>query len=235
MTTLLTKIERTLSFGLPHIDSAFPGFRIGEFAVLYGQSLVKTLTFMLSVRCQFSTEESGLNSTAIYLDGGNTFDPYAISAIAQQNEVDPRATLEKIFVSRAFTAYQLSALIFETLENALKEHGSKLVLISDVLSLFMDSDVPTKEALAIFSKAVNYLSELAAKRKAIVIASFFPSEQLRRRFSLESTLLEGASTTVKVQKSKGIVQFSLEKNPFLKPFIIDIEPNAATLERFVEA
>ncbi len=127
VTSLLTKMERTLSFGLPHIDNVFPGFRIGKFAVLYGQSLVKTLTFLLSVRCQLPTEEGGLNSTAIYLDGGNTFNPYAISAIAQQNDVDPKATLERIFVSRAFTAYQLSALIFETLEDALKEYGSKLV------------------------------------------------------------------------------------------------------------
>lgn len=235
MTSLLTKIERTLSFGLPHIDNVFPGFRVGEFAVLHGQSLVKTLTFLLSVRCQLSTEEGGLNSTVIYLDGGNTFNPYAISAIAQQNDVDPRTTLERIFVSRAFTAYQLSALIFETLENALKEYGSKLVLISDIMSLFLDSDVPTKEALEIFSKAVSYLSELVTKRKVMVIASFFPYEQSRRRVFLESTLLGRASTTVGVQKSKGAVQFSLEKHLFLKSSVIDVESNAVTLERFVEA
>ncbi len=207
---------------------------MGEFAVLHGQ-LVKNLTFLLSMRCQLSPEEDGLNSTAIYLDGGNTFNPYAISAIAQQNEIDPRATLERIFVSRAFTAYQLSALIFETLENALKKYGSKLVLISDIMSLFLDSDVPTKEALGIFSKAVIYLSELAAKRKVIVVASLFPSEQSRRRVFLESILLGRASTTVKVQKSNGAAQFSLEKHPFLQAFSVGIEQNAATLEKFVEA
>ena len=235
MIPLLTRIERTLSLGLPHIDNVFPGFRMDEFAVLHGQSLVKTLNFLLSVRCQLPTDEGGLNSTAIYVDGGNTFNPYAISAIAQQNDIDPRTALERIFVSRAFTAYQLSALIFETLEDALRKYGSKLVLISDIMSLFLDSDVPTKEALEIFSKAVVYLSELVTKRKVIVVVSFFPSEQSRRRVFLESVLLGRASTVVIVQKSKGTVQFSLEKHPLLQSFVIDIEPNAATLERFVEA
>jgi hypothetical protein len=235
VTSLLTKIEQVLSFDLPHIDNVFPEFRIGEFAVLYGHSLVKTLSFRLSVRCQLSAEEGGLNSTAIYLDGGNTFNPYAISAVAQQHDLDPRITLERILVSRAFTAYQLAALIFETLEGALKKYKSKLVFISDIMSLFLDSDVPTKEALDIFIKAIAYLSDLMTKRKVLIVASYFPYEHSRRRVFLESVLFGRASTVTRVQELKGQMQFKLEKHPFLQPFIIDVVPNAATLEKFVEA
>lgn len=235
MSSLLTKVERALSFGIPHIDNYFLGFRIGEFAVLYGHPLIRTLTYLLSVRCQLSTEEGGLNSTAIYLDGGNTFNPYAISEAARQHDLDPRTTLERIIVSRAFTAYQHAALVFETLEDALKKYRSKLVLISDIMSLFLDSDVPAKEALEIFNKATTYLSTLVTRRKVLVVASYFPCGHSKRRILLESILLRKASTVARVQELKGRVQFSLERHPFLQPFIIDILPNAVTLEKFVEA
>jgi len=232
---MLTKAEPSLSFGLQRIDNAFPGFKTGEFAVFYGYPFVKTLTSLLCVRSQLPTNEGGLNSTAIYLDGGNTFDPYIVSALAQQHGNDPRVTLEKIFVSRAFTAYQLSALIFETLEDALKRYRSKFVLISDIMSLFLDRDVPTREAMDIFNKAVIYLSGLVTRRNVIVIASFFPQWHQRRRVFLEAVLFGRASTVIRIQESKGRMQFHLQNHPVLKPFTIDIMPNVVTLERFVEA
>ena len=208
---------------------------MGDLAVLHGHPFIKTLSFLLSVRCQLSTNEGGLNSTVIYLDGGNTFDPYTISAIAREYGLDPRSTLERIFVSRAFTAYQLSALIFETLEGALKQYGSKLVLISDITSLFLDRDVPTREAMEIFNKAMIYLSDLVVRSNVIVAASCFPYGHNRRRVFLESVLLGRANAAIKVHELRGRMQLSLESHPFLKPFTIDILPNAITLERFVEA
>jgi len=233
--TLLTKAEQALSFGLPHIDHAFPCFRVGEFAVLYGHQFCKTLTFMLSVRCQLPKELGGFNSSCVYVDGGNTFNPYTISAVAQQHGLDPKSALERIFVSRAFTAYQLSALILETLEKALKQHRSRLVLISDVMSLFLDRDVPTREALDIFKKALSYVSELAEQREVIIVASYFPQGHLRRRFFLESALFGRAGSIIKVEEIKGVrLQFSLEKHLALKPLTLDVSLNADTLEKFVE-
>ena len=235
MTALLTKAEQALSFGLQRIDHAFPGFKIGDFAVLHRHPFCTTLSFLLTVRCQLPREEDGLGSTAIYVDGGNTFNPYAISAIAQQYNLDPRTTLQKIFVSRAFTAYQLSALIFETLENALKQYRSKLVLISDITSLFLDRDVPKKESMEIFNKAMIYLSDLVTRRNIIVVATCFPRWHSKTQVFLESVLFGRANIVVKVRDSKGKLQFALESHPLLKPFTIDVLPNAVTLEKFVEA
>jgi len=234
--TLLTNAEQALSFGLQQIDHAFPPLRTGEFTVLYGHQFCKTLTFTLSVRCQLPIELGGLDSSAIYVDGGNTFNPYSISAIAQQHNLDPQSALERIFVSRAFTAYQLSALILETLEKALKQHSSRLVLISDVMSLFLDDDVPIREALDIFKKALNYVAELAEQREITIVASYFPQGHLKRRYFLESVLFGKAGSIIKVEETKGgRLQFSLEKNLTMKPLTLDISSNAYTLEKFVEA
>jgi len=208
---------------------------MGDFAVLHGHPFCKTLSFPLSVRSQLPREDGGLNSTVIYVDGGNTFNPYAISAIAREYDLDPQSTLEQIFVSRAFTAYQLSALIFETLEDALKRYRSKLILISDIMSLFLDRDVPTREAMDIFNKAMIYLSDLVTRRHVIVVATCFPHWHSRRQVFLESVLFGRANTVIKINESKSKLQFSLESHQVLKPFTIDILHNAVTLEKFVEA
>lgn len=232
---MLTRNEPALSFGLPYVDNVFLGFKPGDSAVLYGHNYVKTLSFLLSVRCQLPKETGGLASSAVYVDGGNVFNPYAVSAIAQEYGLDPKSTLEQIFVSRAFTAYQLSALIFEKLEDALRRYRSKLVLISDITSLFLDKDVPTKEAIEVFNKAVIYLSDLAVKRNAIIVVTSFPHQGSRRRVFLESLLFGRAGTVVRVSESKDGLQFTLESHPFLKPFSIDIRRDAVTLEKRVEA
>lgn len=235
MTPLLIHDEQPLSFGFPCVDHAFLGFRRGDFAVFHGHQFCKTLSFLLSVRCQLPCKDGGLSSTVVYVDGGNTFDPYAISAIAQRQGLDPQAALEKIFVSRAFTAYQLSSLILEMLEDAVKQYKSKLILISDLTALFLDLDVPAKEALDVFNKVTVYLSELVRRRDVIVVASYFPHRRSRRGFFLESTLLGKATTIVRVEEASGRLLFSLEKHPVLKPFVADVLPNAVTLEKFVEA
>lgn len=205
------------SINFPQSDSIFSEFKTGDFTIFYGHEFYKTLLFTLAVRVQLPREKGGLDSTAIYADGGNTFNPYAVSSIAQQYELDPKTTLERIFVSRAFTAYQLSALIFETLEDALKQYRSKLVLISDITALFLDRDVPGREAVGVFNKIVSYLSELAKQKDIITIASCFPhKERHRRRFILESILLGGANLVIRLNESKGKPQPTFQRRQELQ-------------------
>lgn len=235
VTQLLIHAEQVLSLGFPCVDRAFSGFRKGDFAVFYGHPFCKTLSFLLSIRCQLPRVDGGLNSTTVYVDGGNTFNPYAVSAIAQNHGIAPQSALKKIFVSRAFTAYQLSSLIFETLEDAVKQYKSKLVLISDLTALFLDRDVPTKEAVDVFGKVTVYLSEFVKRRDVIIVASYFPHGRSRRCFFFESTLFGRTGTVIRMSEIDGQLLFSLEKHSVLKLFAVDVLPNAVALEKFVEA
>jgi len=235
VTTLSTKPDRVLSFGIPRIDEAFPGFQSGEFAVLYGHPICRMLSFLLSVRGQLPIKKGGLNSRVVYIDGGNTFDPYAVSAIAQPYGLGPKPTLEKIFISRAFTAYQLTALIFEKLEESLKRYRSKLLVISDITGLFLDRDVPKTEGRDIFIKMTQHLSEVASRRRAIIIASHFPRPYSNRSPFLESVLFGRASTVIRLKEAKGVLKFALESHPSVKPFAIDFPSNAVTMDMFMEA
>lgn len=233
--TALSRKSRVLALGIPKLDEAFPGFQSGDFAVLFGRPLSTMLSFLLSVRCQLPFRKWGLNSRVVYVDGGNTFDPYAVSAIAQEYGLEPRSVLEKILVSRAFTAYQLTALVFEKLEEALKRHRSKLVVVSDITGLFLDRDVPKIEGRDIFLKMTQYLSDLASRRRAVIVASYFPRPYSSRNLFLESVLLARASTVVRFKESRGGLKFVLEDHLKVKPLAIDFPSNSVTMDMFMEA
>ena len=235
VTALSTESNRVLSLGIQKIDEAFPGLQKGDFAVLFGHPICRTLSFLLSIRCQLPVKQGGLNSRAVYIDGGNTFDPYSVSALAQEYGLEPKSVLEKIFISRAFTAYQLTALVFEKLEEALKKHRSKLVIVSDVIGLFLDRDVPKIEGRDIFLKMTHYLSEVASRRRTVIIASYFPRPYSSRSLFLESVLFGRASTVIRIKESKGVLKFVLENHPDFKPLTIDFPSNAVTMDLFMEA
>jgi len=235
VTTLPREPNTVLSFGIPRIDETFPGFQRGEFAVLFGHPISKMLSLLLGVRCQLPIKKGGLNSRVVYIDGGNTFDPYAVSAIAQEYGSEPKSVLEKIFISRAFTAYQLTALVFEKLEETMKRYRSKLVVISDITGLFLDRDVPKTEGRDIFLKMTQHLSEVASRRRAIVVASHFPRPYSSRSPFLESVLFGRASTVIRLKEARGVLKFALEGHLSVKPFTIDFPSNAVTMDMFMEA
>ena len=235
MISLLTTDKQALSFGIQSIDQAFQDFKLGNFTVLYDHPIYKNLIFRLCVRCQLPREKGGLDSSAIYVDGGNSFNPYEISAIAREFSSDPKSTLERVFVSRAFTAYQLSAIVSETLEDALKHYKSKLVLISKITSLFLDRDVPAKEALEIFKKMTFCLVDLALRRDIIVVATCSNGELSKRQVVLESILLGRADKTARFIETKGRLQISVKNRDSPEIVTVDVLRDEATLEKFVEA
>jgi hypothetical protein len=232
---LSKETNRVLSFGIPIIDEVFLGFQRGDFAVLFGHRLCRRLLFLLSIRGQLPLKKNGLNSRVIYIDGRNTFDPYVISAIAQQYGLEPKCALEKILISRAFTAHQLTALVFEKLEEALKRYRSKLVIVSDITGLFLDRNVPKTEGLGIFMKMIQHLLDLASRRRVIIVASYFPRRYSSRSLFLESVLLGRARVLLGVKRSRGSLKLALEKHPSIKPFTVDFPSNAVTMDMFMEA
>ncbi len=224
-----------LAFGLPKIDESFPGVQRGHLTALVGHRVCRAFSFLLGVRCQLPIRKGGMNCRAIYVDGGNTFDPYRVSAIAQKHRLEPRCVLEKILISRAFTSYQLTAVIFEKLEEALKKYRSKLVIIADAMGLFLDKDLPVTEGRDVFMKMTEYLSELAATRRIIIVVTCSRQRDLGRSIFLRSVLLERANTVIGFRKSRGVLRFAVERHPSLMSLVVDLPSNLVTMDRFVEA
>ncbi len=208
-----TMAQPYFSLNMPDVDELFPGFTPGDFAVLYGSPSVISLTSLLCIRAQLPVQLGGLGSNVVFIDGGNTFRLYKIARLAQLHHLNPRQALERIFISRAFTAYQLTSLILDKLEETVQKYNAKLVVISDIAGFFSDTDIPNEEAQKIYSQIINYLSSFAKKHQIILIATYLPDSENRRNNLLQEITCSKAKTVLYFSKTAYTREITLEKHP----------------------
>jgi hypothetical protein len=223
-----------LSLNIENIDYLFPGFMLGDFAVLHGSSAVQSLLTRLCVRAQLPYQLGGLETNVLFVDGGNSFRLYDVSSFAQACELNPREVLGRIFVSRAFTAYQLTSLIFEQLQSAAESFDSKVVILSDLAQLYLDSDVPKKEAQEVFLQLTGYLADFADKNRVILVASHPPGFWSRNSKFFKEVLCGRADVVASVKKLGDRRCFVLEKHPVFSLGKAEFPSGKVTLVDFFE-
>ena len=228
-----TQTQTRFTLNMPGVDELFPGFTPGDFAILYGSPSVISLTSLLCVRAQLPPQLGGLGSNVIFVEGGNTFRLYHIARLAQLHQLDPEKTLEHIFISRAFTAYQLTSLIMEKLEETVKNYNAKVVVISDLAGFFLDIDVANEEAQQIYSQIVTYLSNFARKHQIILIATYLPYETSKRNIALQEMTASRASTILHFTKTRYTKEVTLEKHPSYMLGTVELPSENVTLTDFM--
>ncbi|MDO9098098.1 MAG: hypothetical protein Q7U60_08255 [Candidatus Methanoperedens sp.] len=106
-------------------------FKLSCITVVEGSSsLVPDVLFHL---CVSSVISSGRD--AMFVDGWNSFNPYTLSKMAKSFGAEPRKVLSRIHVARAFTEYQMDALI-HGLQDAVEQWNPTILAISYLPSLF---------------------------------------------------------------------------------------------------
>jgi hypothetical protein len=230
-----TMAQPLFSLNMPGVDELFPGFAPGDFAVLYGSPSVISLTSLLCIRAQLPVQLGGLGSNVVFIDGGNTFRLYKIARLAQLHQLNPREVLERIFISRAFTAYQLTSLILDKLEETIKNCNAKLVVISDIAGFFLDNDVPHEEAQRIYSQIISYLSSFAKKHQIILIATYLPYSGNKRNSLLQEMICARANTVLSFSKTTYTREVTLEKHPFFVLGTAELPSENLTLTDFMGA
>jgi hypothetical protein len=223
------------SLNMPGVDELFPGFAAGDFAVLYGSPSVISLTSLLCVRAQLPAQLGGLGSNVVFIDGGNTFRLYKIARLAQLHQLDPRQVLERIFISRAFTAYQLTSLIMEKLEETVKKYQPKLVVISDIAGFFLNDDIPNEEAQKVYSQIISYLSNFAKKHQIILIATCLPYSNNNRNSLLQEITYAKANIALSFSKTTYTREVNLEKHPYFTLGTAELPSENLTLTDFMGA
>lgn len=227
--------KTVFSFNIPQVDELFPGFTLGDFAVLYGSPSVISLTSLLCVRAQLPPQLGGLASKVIFIDGGNTFRLYKIARLAQLHQLNPNETLASIYISRAFTAYQLTSLIMEKLEETIQRYNAKVVVISDIAGFFLDQNVSAEEAQTVYSQIVSYLLEFAKKHQIILIATYLPYERSKRNNCLQDMIITSANTVLCFTTTKYTKKVTLEKHPLYMLGVAKLSSENRTLMDFIGA
>lgn len=110
-------------------------------------------------------------------DGGNRFDGYFVARLARRLSTEPRAALQRILLSRAFTCFQLAELI----ENA--PAGPEPLFILDLLTTFYDESVPLRDTERLLAITISHLKRLAAVGPVIVGARE-PQALVKERWTL---------------------------------------------------
>lgn len=111
------------------------GFKPSCLTVVEGSSNhVPDVLFRL---CVSSVISSGRD--AMFVDGWNSFNPYALSKTAKSFGEEPRKVLSRIHVARAFTEYQMDALI-HGLQDAVEQWNPAVLAISYLPALFSGTD-----------------------------------------------------------------------------------------------
>ena len=212
----------------------FPGFAIGDFALLYGTPAVLPLTSLLCVRAQLPRQLGGLGTKVIFVDGGNTFRLYQVSRIAQFHQLNPRKVLEGIYISRAFTAHQMTSIVLERLKAIVNAFDAKLVVISDIAGLYLDRDIPTGEAKRVFSQLTTYLSAFAEENQLILLATYPPHCHSRRNVFFHALACGRAKVVASIRPSKCFQEFFLEKHPRLMQGCAEFPSQDLMLTEFME-
>ncbi|MFA6064905.1 MAG: hypothetical protein WCW44_02025 [archaeon] len=101
----------------------------------------------------------------LFVDAGNGFNPYYFSK-AEPSKA--KEVLSNIFVSRAFTIYQLRQLILE-IESAFIETGAKSLVVSDLTSGFTEEDIGADERHAILRHIRNKLVTLKCQNVLVTL------------------------------------------------------------------
>jgi hypothetical protein len=234
ITTAQPRPAARLTLNMPDVDQLFPGFKPGDFAVFYGSPSLISLASRICVRAQIPTQLGGLSSNVVFIDGGNTFRLYKTARIAQMHGLDPRKVLERIFISRAFTAYQLTSIIMEKLEETVKKYNTKIVVISDIAGFFLDEDIPEEEAQKIYSQILNYLSSFAKKHQIILITTYLPHNNSKRNTALKETTIAKANIVLSFSKTPYTSEIELEKHPNYVLGVADFPSENPTLMDFVD-
>lgn len=224
-----------LSLNMRNINQLFPGFTTGDFAVLYGSDAVLSLSSLLCVRAQLPPQLGGLGSNVVFLDGGNTFKLYQITRLARLHQLDPKQVLDRIYISRAFTAYQMTSLVLQKLEDAVKSCNAKLVIISDIAAMFLDKDVQDEEAKRIFSQVTTRLLNFAREQDVIVVATYPPHQDSQRNLYFQTLTCGRTNVVIALKQTKYEREIVLEKHPTLTLGSAELPTEILPLTAFMEA
>ncbi len=218
-----------------NVNQLFPGFAPGDFALLHGSHAVQSLATLLCIRAQLPTQLGGLASNVIFIDGANTFRLYQTTRLARLLSLNPKQVLDRIYISRAFTAYQMTELILQKLDEAVKTCQAKLVIISDIAAMFLDKDVEEEEAKRIYSQVTTRLSKFARESQTIAVATYPPHQESTRNIYLQALTSGRANVVLSLRQTKYLREIILEKHPTFSPGVAQLPPENLPITAFMEA
>ncbi len=204
-----------LSLNMRNVDDLFPGFKPGDFAVIYGSSSIDYLTSLLCIRAQLPAQIGGLNTNVLLIDNGNKSNRHQLTQLLQRYHLDLKQALNRIHNTQAFTAYQLTSIITEHLRNIINEFNAKVVIISDISNLFLTDNISDEEAFRVFNQIMLCLKKIAIENQIIMITTLKRHTNNSRNTKLLAITKTNSDVIIALNQTMYDSEFELEKHPYL--------------------
>ena len=198
---------RSLVTSIPPVDTLLRGLEPGTITLI--DSSDRLVFELVNLFCFNAVNE--LHEEVLSIDGGNSVNPYELSAICKRYRVPPEEVLHNITVSRAFTAYQMSTLIEDMLDPEVDRIRTGLVVVSCFPDLFQDADMNWTESLQLMRRAMEKLRTLTEERSLITIITNYGQAKPMSRKGLRSLLYDGADRVVRIDGKGVSVRITLPK------------------------
>jgi hypothetical protein len=148
----------------------YPALKTGQLLVAIAPHAAREEATHLAV-------EVALRGPLTILDGGNRITPYHIAHLLRKQTVDIGIAADRLFIRRAFTCYQMLAL----LENTPPLQQPYLIL--DLLGTFYDDQVPDHEVRRLLGLCLQEINRLCVVGPVAVLLA--PPVTVERTFLVE--------------------------------------------------
>lgn len=220
--------EGVVSTSVPTLDSFIRGFSPPSLILLDSSDhLVFDLAHMLCVNAV-----DALHKEVVWVDGGNSIDPYELGRICRRFHLDREEVLDSINVARAFTVYQMVSLIDEMLEKEVERVEAGAVVISCLPDLFNDPDVHWSESFQLMKRCVSKLKTLTEERGLITFVTNYGLGKIMHRRSLKNLLYGSADQILRIENTKQAVKMSMV-NEGRSMMYRPVPHNQTTLDEFL--
>jgi hypothetical protein len=169
--------SHSVLYTLPQLDALTGGFEPGKVAFIESSSrFIFPLTTLMAFR-------GALEGNVVFVDGGNSVDPFGIARHCKARRIDPRPILSRVRVARAFTAHQLATLIDDRMESAVREAGAGTIIVSCLMDMFFDKDMPWRESRQMLRRSLEEIRAVARESEAAAIVTHYSHAPMGARLA----------------------------------------------------
>ncbi|MBS3749167.1 MAG: hypothetical protein KGY65_03750 [Candidatus Thermoplasmatota archaeon] len=142
--------------GIREIDEILGGLHTGNITAFIGKS--KLLSTLLHRVCVNTVDM--FHSPSIVLDAENQINPFLLARLARLQITSDEDVLQNVYLSRAYTIYQLTDLIHSHVESLIQKKRPVTLILTGVCSLLADANLSKDEANHLFTHMMKKIKQM---------------------------------------------------------------------------
>ncbi len=165
----------------------------GKVYLLYGDDRVFPLSLTMAAHAMAT------GSSVAVVDGCNQFNVHLISRFARERRINPKKLLDRIFISRGFTCYQMEQAVTNRLPAFLGTINASTAMIFGLLDTFFDEQASLREVRQILQRVLVSLHAMKMNGVSVLVVCHAYKVLPEERNRLFATLKTGMDRVYRLE------------------------------------